>query len=970
MLKSFFGATSRLPDVCDGTGGATVALAGSSKLTVFHQNTQCLSENKVARYEIFFSSYNCDVFCVTEHWYRKNEIDTLTLQGFYVLDHFSRQNYQHGGVAIFCKNHIKGRAIHEVKRFAEELHFECAAGRFTISDTNLIVLVVYRSSGLGDRVVFANKLVEVLDFLTEKFKRYQIILCGDFNCDFLAPSGALDELTDILNTFYLHATIEEPTRGPRCLDNICVSNDLVCDSSVLPNGLSDHAAQSVFIHLKEGVNCREKLAFRQLNKPENIRHFKELLASASWDVVGYDAVNVNTQYLRFHEVVTQCFEAAFPLRTKYAGTRSGGNDKSWVTRGIRTSSRRLKDLYRLAQDGGEAFKQHYKLYKKTYDRVIMAAKRRHFSDRIANSANKSKTAWEIIGKGKIKQKPIELEVDTGITCDPLECARHCNVYFNEVTDLLVDDSAGFGNIDVPRTVNTRGSFCFFPVTETEVSAAIHKLKASQSSGFDGVSSRLLKYCKEEVCSPLAAIINSSFCSGTFPELLKTSKIIPLYKKGPTEKVESYRPISLVSTFSKIIEKIVSERLVGWLNKHSLFNPNQHGFRKNRSTVTALLNFLNKLYNELDKGNSCVGLFLDLSKAFDLVDYSILCGRLCALGVRGVALDWFHSYLEERRHFVEIAGVRSDTLVMKRGVPQGSVLGPLLYILYVVDLEEPDAVLFADDTSILVTAKSLLDVTHRANASIKNVDTYFRDNKLCLNVNKCASLLFNGTGRTREVNKLDVTLGDNIIRSVESSVFLGVCLDAGLKWLCHVDHVCSRVSSMCYALKRLRHYVSVDVLRSYYFAVVHSVMSYGIVVWGSSRGLERVFKLQKRALRFMVGVTSRTSCKNLFRQQKIMTIPGVYIYNALLLAREGHGFKKLGCNCNYNTRNDMLLEVPRHNTAFFENSPRYKAITLYNNLPKNIKSLPLNVFKKEVKKLLIEKSYYKVQEYLGDGDVSK
>ena len=289
------------------------------------------------------------------------------------------------------------------------------------------------------------------------------------------------------------------------------------------------------------------------------------------------------------------------------------------------------------------------------------------------------------------------------------------------------------------------SLFLMPTNEAELLKLVSSLKSNKSPGFDGIKNELIKDIIHGIVIPLVHIFNLSVSSGIVPKQLKIAKVVPIFKKGDPQTLSNYRPISLLTSFSKILEKLVYDRTVTFLNKTKIFSKFQFGFREKHTTTHAILHFVDKVAQALDNHLHTVGVFLDFSKAFDTVDHEILISKLSYYGVRGIALSWFRSYLSDRKQYVSLNGIDSSRQTICCGVPQGSLLGPLLFILYINDFHLSSDVLsfifFADDSSVFFSHENPEILLDTVNSELKKVILWIHANKLSLNLQKTNYMFF-------------------------------------------------------------------------------------------------------------------------------------------------------------------------------------------------------------------------------------
>lgn len=510
------------------------------------------------------------------------------------------------------------------------------------------------------------------------------------------------------------------------------------------------------------------------------------------------------------------------------------------------------------------------------------------------------------------------------------------------------------------------SFHLTEVTESELFNIVSSLASKSSSGFDGLSVKILKLIFPFIASVLLKIVNKSFASGVFPNIFKIARVIPLHKGGDPSSLINFRPISLLSSLSKVLERAMFNKMLSFIDKFHILSDSQFGFRKNHSTELAILHALNFITHSLDSKLPVIGLMVDVSKAFDSIDHNILLDKLFLLGFRGVCHSWFSSYLYKRFQYVEISGVKSNMHILSKGVPQGSILGPLLFLLYINDLTYVSPklhfTLFADDTTALFSDPSLKTSSDVACRELRIIFEWFVANKLCLNVSKTHFMLFS-TGPCCSDSSL--TIANCVINKVQSTKFLGLFIDDKLCWFDHIEYLRTKLSKSLGLLKAASSCMPQSVLLSIFYAFFNSHIHYGLLIWGNSYStyLAPINVLYKRCLRLLSHAHPLAHTPPLALQLGLLAFDDLFTFNVaffmfklsrnLLPSCISSMFTRL---CGSRTRrnaNDYFL--PRVRLEVSKKFISFSGVQIWMQLPYDIRCVNRpSVFKLSFYNLLSEK----------------
>jgi hypothetical protein len=453
------------------------------------------------------------------------------------------------------------------------------------------------------------------------------------------------------------------------------------------------------------------------------------------------------------------------------------------------------------------------------------------------------------------------------------------------------------------------SFFLYNCDNDEIKNIISSLNVNKGLGPNSIDTNILKLLNEDICDPLGKIFNLSFSTGLHPDLLKISKATPVYKKGSRLLVSNYRPISLLSNINKILEKLMFSRLYKFLEDYKCIYALQFGFRAKHSTNQALIDITENVKSALDNKMHACGIFVDLQKAFDTVNHKILLDKLSHYGIRGIANDWFSSYLSNRTQYVSILGFDSKIMSVPHGVPQGSVLGPLLFLIYINDLHNAikfsKVYHFADDTNLLHIDKSKKKIQKQVNIDLKLLYKWLLANKISLNCSKTELIFFHAPGESVP----DMKIKMNGLRIYPSShiKYLGVYLDATLSGKHHCDILVKKLKRANGILSKARHYVPRDELLSIYYAIFSSHLIYGCQIWGQNINIftEKVFKLQNRAMRILSFADFHANAEPLYKIHNVLKLNDlIALQNSLFV----HDFLNNKLPICFNKYFQMVCEI--------------------------------------------------------------
>ena len=800
----------------------------------------------------------------------------------------------------------------------------------------------------------------------------EIVLTGDFNINLL-KINTREIFSEIFDTFTSNSffpTITLPTRfsnrNGTLIDNFfckLTEASLSSLSGICINQFSDHHPYFISLKIIKPKHQLPKYIKVRKYSPNALNNFhNEILSTNILDQLEMNPLaNPNDNYEKIEKIITNAHNKCIPSKVtkfnKYKHSRS-----SWITQGILKSIHYRDKLYKKLKKeppNTPLFAQN-KVNLSTYNKIlrqsIRLAKKTYYDKSFTKYKHDIKNTWAtintILQKTKNKRTfPSYFKDDNDTITDKLDIANRFNLFFTNIGKNLADtlNSPNSKNHKNYLGTSTQSRFTFRHIDQKEIENIIKDFTPKTSTGHDNLSINLIKLVNKEIALPLKIIINQMFSTGIFPNKLKIAKIIPIFKKDDDKVFNNYRPISLLPVISKIFEKAMFIQVYDYFQDEKLFYASQYGFRKGHSTEYAALEIVDRIMNDMDKGLVPINIYLDLSKAFDTIDHNILLDKLYHYGIQGTTLNLFKSYLSSRQQYVEYDGVSSDLLKIETGVPQGSVLGPLLFIIYMNDLAKCstffDFIIYADDTTLsglinLQQQESNVDEIH---SELDNVSDWLKVNKLSLNKTKTKMMVFHKP--QRKIIIPEIKIDGTIINCVDDFNLLGVTLDKHLTWKSHINKVSNKIARTIGILNRLKLFLPQSAKCMIYNSLILSHINYGILLWGYQ--CDRITKLQKKAVRKVTNSKYNAHTDPLFKSLNLLKVTDIAVlyqlkfYHKYINNELPEYFQKINYFINrnvhgYGTRQNKPIYICIAKHEFSKKCIRHNLPKIINDIPEEIK----------------------------------
>ena len=946
--------------------------------SILHTNIQSLTHNFESLEKLYTDlEYPFDIIALTEVWNpEKDKAKFLPKQ----LENYNKYNGLSGttlrsGCGLYIRTGIKYKDRKDLDTQHHDALNEFQCKFIEIINTkgsNLVICVSYRHPKKTSDHSYNTWLHNSLEKISKEHKT--VVFVGDFNYNLLKYSKDkyVTEFLDTMTQHKLQPTINKPTRivknqNPSLIDNIFI-NSLEKDITTgnLTSKISDHMPNFMILNNHSFSTIKLPIKRRSYKNYDANEYAKDI---QSIDILPalrmyQDDVHSITKYYHDQLLAVMNKHAPYVIPTKQ---ELKWIQKPWITKHIQKIIKEKDSVYsKYVKKKSKFWYNRYRILCDIVKQEISKNKKKYFSWYFKANIDNSKKVWkginEIINNKSSKDnEEIYLDDDGNIITDQKTVANKFNKFYTTVADKLVRKLGNPTTKFQDYLKNPNKHSIFLNETDPgEVATLIHKLDVRKSGDIYGVNARLVKDAGPSVATNLSIIFNLCIEKGTFPQLLKTAKVIPIYKADSKMLASNYRPISLLPIIGKLFEKIIHSRFTSFIKKYNILFKRQYGFQNGKSTEQAHIDIQNSILNAIEKKESPCCLFLDFAKAFDTVNHSILIQKLNHYGIRGNALQLIESYLADREQCVQVNNATSDFEYIKHGVPQGSILGPLLFLLYINDIAQSSPLLefylFADDTTIFISDSDVKRLEKTLNTELVHVSNWLIANKLSLNVGKSNVLLFRQSNK-QNLPPINITINGLPVSEKEYAKYLGIIIDNKLTFKKHIEHVKSRLVKGCAILNMVRHFVPKNILINTYNAYIQPHIDYGLSIWGftyKSHTLP-IIRMQRKAVRTMNFLKKRADPDPFYKSDNLLRFDdSVKLSSAKLLWKANNCLLPPNVNSIFVKRaNDKSFHVPHRRIDLTQHCVSFTGTQVWNKIPMSIRSVKtISTFKTNYKKYLL------------------
>lgn len=903
--------------------------ASGNYINVFYVNIQSI-RNKLNDLILTLEQRNIqyDIIVVVESWLFPNETNLYNIDGFNAY-HNTRVNREGGGISMWVSARYNSSSV---------LEYDDNFNNFLmvhIKELNVNILGAYNTK--------TNDFLEKLDDILSKYSN--CLMVSDSNVNLLQNGSITSKYNDIIGSNGYHILNKQHLL--HCTRKTSITNTLIDHVvtdvvqkryilSVDSHYFTDHESITIQMENKVPIESPTVITKPILNLPNLLHEFN------------LQPQSFNT-YTAFHNKLSKHITENTTLKTIKVHKK---RKLPYLNSEIKSLMKKRDKLYIKHKlfINNDMIKRQFTSVRNKVLYLLRKAKREYEANRIKDAGSDNRKLWQILNSclynrnGNNKQVP-KLICDNNI--DITDTSHICKIFNCHFLSIGINNHIVPG-LDLRDRYQNNESFRFRAIDNADLINTVAMQKERTSPGYDNITMNIIKMLLPDYSQNFVEIINSIFESSIYPKELKISKIIPIYKQGKKCSVENYRPISILPSFSKIIETVIYNQLMNFLLTTEFFHPSQYGFLPKSGTEIANINFLQTIYSSLDENKITSAVFIDLSKAFDTVNRRLLIDKICALNISNDAIKLIASFLSERQQYTAIGDNRSSLEPSLCGVPQGSKLASLFFLIFVNDAFQCDLhgkmQLYADDVVISYSSNTLHELKNNMQHDLDTLETYFSKNLLSINTKKTKFIIF---GKANNINE-EIVLNHkgSTINKVDEITYLGLKINNKLNWVSHIDYLKNKIIPLVGALKRLKYHLPRKALIQIYFAHIYSRFNYLPVIWSYAPKykIHQIKVLQNKTMKILMNKPTLTSSHLLYNKH-FLSLENIIKYNKILII---HKIKNnlirhnISLNTNsdihrYNTRISKHIHREIIRTSNGKKAPLFQSIELYNEIPNNLKN---------------------------------
>lgn len=936
-----------------------------AQLSLVHLNIRSLRKNFVTLMSLMKKTINkLQILILTETNISDAETQYYNISGYNAS--FINRKDKGGGIAMYINDKLNYHNIAINTQSFESIRIDIKN-----SDNLISVISVYRPPK-QNVTAFIKELDQVISNIS---KKQQIIITGDMNLDIKKKGVTIT--TKYLNMLASHGfqcMVNDTTREDQntktctCIDHLFVrfkNARTVAHAAVVTTTVSDHYAVFGCMEWVTKERDRENKQHSEPSKNTKIENKKVniRISEIDWKEIIIHCKTTDEIFNAIYKQFCEIYETAAYQKRKLIKR----NPLPWLNNYLlKCCDIRNKLHKKWIKDKNNNVKEKiYKQFNNKLNKKIIHAKNSYNLRQFILNKHNTRATWQLINKitGR-KVENVDALIKKSFPCEKVtDVAKNFAINLNENIQKIVHKcnitTITNANASIPNTIYLDYA------NESEIFNILKTLNERKSAGVDGIRASDLKYNAKYLAPVITKLVNSSLKEGIIPKLLKTSIIRPIFKNGDKTNYNNYRPISILPIIEKVLEEIVARRLNDFLTKYKVINSNQFGFQKGKNLNQLLGKFSDQINHCLSNNMHCLALFIDFSKAFDTLSHEKIIESLERSGIRGECIKWFKNYLSCRSYSVKIENECSDIVPVTVGVPQGSKLGPILYILYTNDmlkmLKNSTGYAYADDTAIIVEHKSIKSATQIMQKELNAINRWCHDSGLIINANKTKimhfrarhmpqsdiSITYHETDCIHKTNINNTPINDACktnIEIVNTYKYLGLHLDIHFKWKTHIEALQNKLRSTAYALYHLSNCSPTNILRQVYFSLGESYLRHGITAWGTATFCRDLQGTQNRLIKLLYKNNQQTTTlqnqniNNIYKELNIMNVKNIYkstiineFYNDTDL------LKPIQHQQNTRRKAQGRYQIPRFKNNYGKN-------TLAVTLPTTINSIPTDLLK--------------------------